>query len=131
MRRACTVVLAVFMAVALVYLPGLARTGPGQWSGYAEGASSAGQGGDAVGTRLHDGAKDFGESLLGGIKFVGRTIASPFTGTTGKVNRDADATGKQLHRGAKGFGEGLLGGAKYAGRKVGDFFSDSHDKGSR
>ena len=53
------------------------------------------------------------------MKFVGRTIASPLTGTTSKVGQDADATGKRLHRGAKGFGEGLLGGLKYtAGRSA-------------
>ena len=38
-----------------------------EWVTRAEAAASA----DQTGTRLHDGAKDFGESLLGGIKFVG------------------------------------------------------------
>jgi hypothetical protein len=124
-------VIAVFAIAAPVLLPGLART----WAGLAEGATSAaqraGQSGDGVGTRLHDGAKDFGESLLGGVKFVGRTVISPFIGTTGKVSRDADATGKRLHKGAEGFGEGLLGGLKYTGRKIGEFFSDSDGTGSR
>jgi hypothetical protein len=31
-----------------------------------------------VGDRLHDGAKAFGEALLGGIKYVGRTIIGFF-----------------------------------------------------
>jgi hypothetical protein len=131
--RALVVVAAA--AGVLVLLSVLDGTGPSQRLRQAEGATSAGQragsDGDAVGTRLHDGAKDFGEGLLGGVKFVGRTIASPFTGTTDKVGRDADATGKRLHRGAKGFGDGLLGGLKYTGRKVGDFFSDSDGKGGR
>ena len=69
--------------------------------------------------------------MLGGIKFVGRTIISPFTGTTGKVSRDADTTGKRLHQGAKGFGDGLYGGLKYAGRKVGSFFSESDTRAGR
>src|SRR5262245_24950158 len=117
-------------------LLGLHGTGSSQWAGRAEAATSPAQrnggGGDAVGNRLHDGAKEFGEGLLGGVKFVGRTIISPFVGTTGKVGRDADATGKRLHKGAKGFGEGLLGGAKYAGQKVVGFFNgDSAEKGGR
>lgn len=116
--------LAIAISAALVLLPGLERTGPGEWNGRAEGATSSSSG-NTVGTRLHDGAKDFGDGLLGGIKFVGRTVISPFTGTTGKVSRDADATGKRVHQGAKSFGEGLLGGLKYTGQKVGSFFSDS------
>src|SRR5262245_50137540 len=135
MRGLRTLVLVISAAAALVFVSNLDRTGPGEWVGRAEGAPPPGQGtgqsGDAVGARLHDGAKDFGESLLGGIKFVGRTIVSPFTGTTSKVGRDADATGKRLHRGAKGFGEGLLGGLKYTGRKIGNFFSDSGGKDGR
>ena len=133
MRSMPALVLAASVAAVLVFLPGLLPTWPGEWAGRAEGATSTdrGAGGSTVGTRLHDGAKDFGEGLLGGIKFVGRTIISPFTGTTDKVSRDADATGKELHRGAKGFGEGLLGGLKYTGRKVGSFFSDSDGKGGR
>jgi hypothetical protein len=121
---------AVFAVAALTCLPGFdGRTGA------AEGATSTpqqtGSSGDAVGTRLHDGAKDFGEGLLGGIKFVGRTIISPFTGTTDKVGRDADATGQRLHRGAKGFGEGLRDGLKYTGQKIGSFFSDSGSKNGK
>jgi hypothetical protein len=136
MMRGMRALVVVASAVAVfVLLSDLEGTRPSQRSGHAEGATSAGQragpDGDAVGTRLHDGAKDFGEGLLGGVKFVGRTIASPFTGTTSKVGRDADATGKRLHQGAKGFGEGLLGGLKYTGRKVGDFFSDSDGKEGR
>ena len=92
MRSACAV-LAVLAVAALMLLSGLDGR-----AGRAEGATSTpprtGSGGDEVGTRLHDGAKDFGEGLLGGIKFVGRTIVSPFTGTTDKVGRDADATGE-------------------------------------
>jgi hypothetical protein len=126
-------VLAASAAAVLVFMSGLEWTWPGEWAGRAEGATSADQGagssGNTVGTRLHDGAKDFGESLLGGVKFVGRTVISPFTGTTSKVSRDADATGKRLHRGAKGFGEGLLDGAKFAGRTIVGFFNG--DKGSR
>jgi hypothetical protein len=128
MRSLRVLAIAVFAVSALVLLPGLAGTWSGEWAGFAEGATPAaqrsGQNGDGVGTRLHDGAKDFGESLLGGVKFVGRTVMSPFTGTTGKVNRDADATGKRVHKGAKGFGEGLLDGLKHAGRKIGEFFND-------
>jgi hypothetical protein len=135
MRGMRVFVLAAFAVAALVFLSGLEGTWPGEWAGRAEGATSADRGagpsGNAVGTRLHDGAKDFGESLLGGVKFVGRTIASPFTGTTSKVGGDADATGKRLHRGAREFGDGLLGGLKYTGRKVGGFFSDSDGKGTR
>jgi hypothetical protein len=121
---------AALAVAALMSLSGL------DWqAGRAESATSApqrtGSSGDAVGTRLHDGAKDFGEGLLGGIKFVGRTIISPFTGTTDRVGRDADATGKRLHRGAKGFGEGLRDGLKYTGEKIGRFFSDSSSKGDR
>ena len=122
--------LAVSTVAALMFLPAL----EGRW-GRAECATTApqrsGSSPDAVGTRLHDGAKDFGDGLLGGIKFVGRTIISPFTGTTDKVGRDADATGKRLHRGAKGFGEGLRDGLKYTGQKIGSFFSDSSSKGDR
>ena len=118
----------VFAIATLMLLPGYAGTWPGEWAGFAEAATSAsprgGQSGESVGTRLHDGAKEFGDSLLGGVKFVGRTIISPFTGTTGKVSQDADATGKRLHKGAKGFGDGLLGGMKHTGRKIGEFFSD-------
>jgi hypothetical protein len=124
--RLRVLVIAVFALAALMLFPGLARTWSGEWAGLAEGATSgqrSGQNGD-VGTRLHDDAKGFGESLLDGVKFVGRTVISPFTGTTGKVSRDADATGKRVHKGAKGFGDGLLDGLKYTGRKIGEFFRD-------
>jgi hypothetical protein len=126
MRRMRTLVVAV-TAVAVFAL--LAWSGPAQ--GATTGGQRTGESGDAVGARLHDSAKEFGESLLGGVKFVGRTVVSPFTGTTGKVGRDADATGKRLHHGAKGFGEGLYGGLKYTGRTIAGFFSDSHEKGNR
>ena len=133
MRGMRVLVLAASAAAVLAFLPGLDPTRPGEWAGRAEGATSTDRGasGSTVGTRLHDGAKGFGEGLLDGIKFVGRTVISPFTGTTDRVSRDADTTGHRLHRGAKGFGEGLLGGLKYTGRKVGSFFSDSDGKGSR
>jgi hypothetical protein len=128
--RSTRSLLAAFAVAALMCLSGL----DGQ-AGRAEIATSApqraGSSGDAVGTRLHDGAKEFGEGLLGGIKFVGRTIISPFTGTTDKVGRDADATGQRLHRGAKGFGEGLRDGLKYTGQKIGRFVSDASSKGDR
>ena len=128
--RSTRALLAALAVAGLMFL-----SGPDGRAGRAEGATSTpprtGSNGDAVGTRLHDGAKDFGEGLLGGIKFVGRTIISPFTGTTDKVGRDADATGQRLHRGAKGFGEGLRDGLKYTGQKIGSFFSDSSSKGDR
>ncbi len=135
MRSARALILASSAAAVLVLSPDLAGTRPGEWAGRAEGATSAdaraGQSGDAVGMRLHDGAKEFGESLLGGVKFVGRTVISPFTGSTDKVSRDADAIGKRLHGGAKVFGEGLLGGVKYTGRKVGGFFGASDGNAGR
>jgi hypothetical protein len=125
----------VFVSATLLLLPGHVGTRSGDWAGFAEAAEPAGQrsgqGGDGVGAQLHDDAKEFGEGLLGGLKFVGRTVISPFTGTTGKVSQDADATGKRLHKGAKGFGEGLYGGLKYTGRKIGEFFSDSEGTGGR
>jgi hypothetical protein len=135
MRGMRALVVVASAAAVFVLLSDLEGTGPSQRSGHAEGATSAGQrggsDGDAVGARLHDGAKEFGEGLLDGVKFVGRTVVSPFTGRTNDVGRAADATGKRLHRGAKGFGDGLLGGLKYTGRKVGGFFSDSDGKGGR
>lgn len=129
MRTTRRLLATVFASATLVLLLGHAATWSGEWPGFAQAASSGGQqggrSGESTGTRLHDGAKTFGDSLLGGLKFVGRTIISPFTGTTGKVSQDADATGKRLHNGAKGFGDGLLGGLRYTGRKIGEFFSDS------
>jgi hypothetical protein len=38
----------------------------------------AAPGADAVGKRLHQSAKAFGDALLDGAKFVGRTIANAF-----------------------------------------------------
>jgi hypothetical protein len=131
MRRLALTVVALL--TALVILPGLSGPRSGWWSEAAatSGREGHGPGGDTVSSRLHDGAKAFGEGLLGGVKFVGRTIISPFTGTTGQVGRDADATSKRLHKGAKGFGEGLLGGAKYVGRTVVGFFNGSGKTGDR
>ena len=89
--RASVVVLA---SAALVLAPGLAaaqsQNGSDQVS---EGAKQTGQGsGDAsksagktaqsagdVGDRLHDSAKNFGEALLGGIKYAGRTVINFFS----------------------------------------------------
>jgi hypothetical protein len=134
-KRALYAVFAMFAITTLVVLPGFPATWVVEWTGVAEGATSgdrrSGPSGDAVGTSLHDSAKGFGESLLGGLKFVGRTVISPFTGTTGKVSRDADATAERLHKGAKGFGDGLYGGLKYTGRKIGEFFSDSNGSQGR
>jgi hypothetical protein len=83
MRGIPALVVAASAAAVLMF-----RSWPGEWAGRAEGATSseqkAGSSGGTAGTRLHDGAKDFGEGLLGGVKFVGRTVISPFTGTTSK-----------------------------------------------
>ena len=134
MRDMRAVVLAASAAAVLVFLSGPNGTWRGGWTGRAEGATSSEQrtdsAGTAVGSRLHDGAKDFGEGLLGGIKFVGRTIISPFTGTTGKVSRDADRRGSGF-TGREGIRRGVADGLKYTGRKVGSFFSESDGKGGR
>jgi hypothetical protein len=45
-----------------------------------ETGSRSGPGAGDVGDRLHDSAKNFGEALLGGIKFAGRTVIGFFTG---------------------------------------------------
>jgi hypothetical protein len=37
-----------------------------------------------VGDRLHDSAKSFGEAILGGIKYAGRTVIGFFTGDKSK-----------------------------------------------
>ena len=44
----------------------------------------AGESAAEVGDRLHDSAKSFGEAILGGIKYVGRTVAGFFTGDRAK-----------------------------------------------
>ena len=87
----------ILVGVALAMAPGLApaqsQNGSGQVS---DGTQPAGQGnakpdqsagkpagktgqsaGD-VGDRLHDSAKSFGEALLGGIKYAGRTVINFF-----------------------------------------------------
>jgi hypothetical protein len=127
MRRAgLVVVAAVAAALGLMPAPGSAA------SGSAPAAPAPGRpSGDAVGARLHDSAKEFGEGLLGGVKFVGRTVINAVSGSTRDVGRDADAVGQRLHRGAKHFGEGLLDGARYAGRTVGDFFSERSGRDRR
>ena len=40
----------------------------------------SGQGAGDVGNRLHDSAKGFGEAILGGIKYAGRTVIGFFSG---------------------------------------------------
>jgi hypothetical protein len=47
-------------------------------SGQTGGRSGPGAG--DVGDRLHDSAKGFGEAILGGIKYAGRTVIGFFTG---------------------------------------------------
>jgi hypothetical protein len=94
MRQAARTSGVVLMSAALVLAPGLAtaqsQNGSGQVS---DGTPQAGQGsaktdksaskktgqsaGD-VGDRLHDSAKSFGEALLGGIKYAGRTVINFF-----------------------------------------------------
>jgi hypothetical protein len=41
-------------------------------------AGKSGQSAKDVGDRLHDSAKSFGEALLGGIKYAGRTVINFF-----------------------------------------------------
>ena len=41
-------------------------------------AGNSGQSAGDVGDRLHDSAKNFGEALLGGIKYAGRTVIDFF-----------------------------------------------------
>ena len=89
--RASVVVLA---SAALALAPGLAAAQSQNGSDpVSEGAKQTGQGsggapksagktaqsaGD-VGDRLHDSAKNFGEALLGGIKYAGRTVINFFS----------------------------------------------------
>jgi hypothetical protein len=88
--RASAVVLA---SATLALAPGLAaaqsQNGPDQVSDgakqtgqrTAETSKSAGKTGQSagdVGDRLHDSAKNFGEALLGGIKYAGRTVINFF-----------------------------------------------------
>jgi hypothetical protein len=47
--------------------------------GTTEAPKSAGKTAGEVGDRLHDSAKGFGEALLGGIKYAGRTVIDFFT----------------------------------------------------
>jgi hypothetical protein len=91
--RAGVVVLA---SASLALAPGLAaaqsQSGSGQVSNDAKPAGQAGtesakddtksakQGAGNVGDQLHDSAKNFGEALLGGIKYAGRTVIGFFTG---------------------------------------------------
>jgi hypothetical protein len=53
---------------------GTAETGKSADKSAAKAPQSAGE----VGDRLHDGAKSFGEALLGGIKYAGRTVINFF-----------------------------------------------------
>ena len=90
--RASVVVLA---SAALALAPGLAtaqsqgsdqvsdgakQTGQGTEAGNSAGKSAekAPQSAGEVGNRLHDSAKGFGEALLGGIKYAGRTVINFF-----------------------------------------------------
>jgi len=85
--RAGVVVLA---SASLALAPGLAaaqsQTGSGQQTGQAgtesakNDAKSAKQGAGSVADQLHDSAKNFGEALLGGIKYAGRTVIGFFNG---------------------------------------------------
>jgi type IV secretory pathway TrbL component len=88
----------VLASAALALAPGLAaaqsQNGSGQLSdtqvsdaakqtgqGSAETSKPAGKTGQSagdVGDRLHDSAKSFGEALLGGIKYAGRTVINFF-----------------------------------------------------
>ena len=81
----------VFVSATLVLLPGHAATWSGEWPGFAEAASSGGQqggrSGESTGTRLHDGAKTFGDSLLGGLKYTGRKIGEFFSDSDGTERR--------------------------------------------
>ena len=95
MWRECVRASAVILASAsLALAPGLAaaqyQSGSDQSSaskqanqGSAQTSGSAaktGQGAGEVGDRLHDSAKNFGEAILGGIKYAGRTVIGFFNG---------------------------------------------------
>ena len=88
--RASVVVLA---SASLALAPGLAAAqSQGGSDQVSNGAKQTGQGGAEtsksggktgqgagdVGDRLHDSAKNFGEALLGGIKYAGRTVINFF-----------------------------------------------------
>ena len=91
--RAGVVVLA---SASLALAPGLAaaqsQSGSGQVSNDAKQTGQAGaetakndakspkQGAGNVADQLHDSAKNFGEALLGGIKYAGRTVIGFFSG---------------------------------------------------
>jgi hypothetical protein len=55
--------------------PGQGATGTAQAGGKT--AKGAGRAGD-IGDRLHDSAKGFGEAILDGIKYAGRTVIGFF-----------------------------------------------------
>jgi hypothetical protein len=82
---------ALLASVSLVAGPGLARAQSQSGSdpvssgstpssqGTTEAPKSAGKTAGEVGDRLHDSAKGFGEALLGGIKYAGRTVINFFS----------------------------------------------------
>lgn len=97
-REATRVTGVILMGAAFAMAPGLAPAQSRNGSGpVSDGTQPAGQGtvkpdqsagktagktgqsaGD-VGDRLHDSAKSFGEALLGGIKYAGRTVINFFS----------------------------------------------------
>jgi hypothetical protein len=92
MRRICRESVVVLASAALAFAPGLAaaqsQTGSGQVNeakqtdpGSVESPKNAGKAGaGAVGDRLHDSAKNFGEALFDGIKYAGRSVIGFFNG---------------------------------------------------
>jgi len=65
--------------------PGVGKTATNGGKPTGQRAERGGQGADAVGKRLHDSAKGFGDALFDGAKFVGRTIVGFFTGSRDKA----------------------------------------------
>ncbi len=60
---------------------GVGKTAKEGASAVGQRAARAGEGADAVGSRLHSSAKQFGDALLDGVKFAGRTVIRFFTGS--------------------------------------------------
>ena len=59
---------------------GIEQAAKGIATTVAEGVKKAGAEAKPVGDKLRDRAKDFGEALWGGVKYVGRTVQGFFTG---------------------------------------------------
>jgi hypothetical protein len=93
LRQGVRVSAVVLASAALALAPGLAAAqsqggsdqvsdGAKQTGQAATGTSKSpgktGQSAGDVGDRLHDSAKNFGEALLGGIKYTGRTVINFF-----------------------------------------------------